>query len=233
MKTTTLPDRAVQSGRQFCTELGGFLDRVKRSLPPNTAQSHMKIDIENKTPSDMSFYTLAVVSPTSVSITPRDPSVFQMPGLTVMQAVVEDGKWRIDYGDSCILLHGTKLTGGSEADDPDQEDTPSTGPQSSDPPIFAAITSKDQVKIKSILKSQPDQVNVRNAASETPLIAAAASGDRSIVEYLVAHGADVSLETRAGRSALDAAMDAHNGEIVRVLKRHGAKPGSAHDGLLF
>jgi ankyrin repeat protein len=59
----------------------------------------------------------------------------------------------------------------------------------------------------------------------TPLHSGAAADSLEIVRLLVEHGADVNARQNGGFTALDAAVQNENDELVRYLEGHGAERG--------
>ena len=57
----------------------------------------------------------------------------------------------------------------------------------------------------------------------TPLIFAADSDHEEVVEILVENGADVNIKTKSGVTALSLAKLWRNDEMIKILKRAGAK----------
>jgi len=57
----------------------------------------------------------------------------------------------------------------------------------------------------------------------TPLITAAAFGHRELVKILISYDADVNATADNGMTALMAAEEKNNVEVVELLKKHGAK----------
>lgn len=64
-----------------------------------------------------------------------------------------------------------------------------------------------------------------NAAADglTPLMCAAGTGHKKIVELLIIKGADVNARLDDGRTALALAKENKHTQVVRLLKRHGAR----------
>ena len=65
-------------------------------------------------------------------------------------------------------------------------------------------------------------VNAKNKYERTPLIQAALRGHKEIVELLIEKGADVNSKDHNSQTPLDAA----EGEIADLLRKHGGKHGT-------
>jgi Ankyrin repeats (3 copies) len=57
----------------------------------------------------------------------------------------------------------------------------------------------------------------------TPLRWAVMWGDVELAEMLIAHGADVNVRDKDGRSLLQLAIDVRSTEIANLLRQHGAR----------
>jgi ankyrin repeat protein len=67
-----------------------------------------------------------------------------------------------------------------------------------------------------IAEGQPDE-------GRTPLHVACTTGSVPVVELLLAHGADVKVETKNGCTPLSLAKEREFDEIVELLRKHGAE----------
>ena len=65
-------------------------------------------------------------------------------------------------------------------------------------------------------------VNIPDGEARTPLIHATREGKHGIIEWLLAHGADIDHQDRNGWSALHVAVQTGNLDTVELLLRHGA-----------
>jgi len=84
--------------------------------------------------------------------------------------------------------------------------------------LFAAVRGRDREKVLHLLKRQPEWAAARDADGATPLHYAAESGDRPIVEALIAAGADVN--------ARDLQFGATpSGWAIEYLRQHGGLLG--------
>jgi ankyrin repeat protein len=65
------------------------------------------------------------------------------------------------------------------------------------------------------------QVNAVDDQGQTPLHVAAIWGQAAMVQFLLDHGADISLKTKDGETALDVADKSPSGNVAaEVLRRH-------------
>jgi ankyrin repeat protein len=62
-------------------------------------------------------------------------------------------------------------------------------------------------------------VNAKQRHGWTPLHGAAHSGDRELVELLLARGADPDAKHQEGKTALDLARESGHAEVVAILER--------------
>jgi ankyrin repeat protein len=92
--------------------------------------------------------------------------------------------------------------------------------------LFAAVQSGDIVAVRAILAAQPETIHARNAAGDSPLIAAVYSGRREIFDLLIAHGAGVSLHEAAavGRGDRVAALLDEDPAAVNAYSHDGWTP---------
>ncbi len=66
-------------------------------------------------------------------------------------------------------------------------------------------------------------INRPNAAGDTPLLQAISQGNRVLAKHLIAQGADVNLPDSTGKTPLQRAETLHNENLIRLLKRNGAR----------
>jgi len=103
--------------------------------------------------------------------------------------------------------------------------------------FFEAIRAEDLEKLRALLSSSFGGLlkgvdpNIVNEDGDTPIIVAAANGNRDIVETLCSAGADINYKSPKGHSAIDRA--AFNGHelIVDYLIMHGADINTSNDNL--
>ena len=92
--------------------------------------------------------------------------------------------------------------------------------------IHIAVHNDDIEEVKEFLAAGTD-VNAKNKYGVTPLLGAAASGHKEIVELLIAKGADVNAIDADGKTPLDWAAHPDNpndsAETAALLRKHGAK----------
>jgi cytohesin len=90
--------------------------------------------------------------------------------------------------------------------------------------LHFAIHMKDYAKAKSLIEAGAD-INKRIGKLGMPLHLAATSGQKDVVELLIAKGADVNVNARDSNESdtpLDLAKEHGHIEIVELLKKHGA-----------
>jgi hypothetical protein len=92
-------------------------------------------------------------------------------------------------------------------------------------PLMQAATQGDTSAAQRLLSAGAD-VNAQDQSSQTALIYACRSPKASvaIVKLLLAAGADVNVRSRSGYTALLWAQTRNDGEIIRLLRRAGARP---------
>lgn len=82
--------------------------------------------------------------------------------------------------------------------------------------LISAIEEGDLDTVRRLLNSE--NVNFQDDESRTPLLVASYSGNKDIVELLLAHDdIDVNLQDREGRSPLRRAVDKRSTEILKLL----------------
>lgn len=96
--------------------------------------------------------------------------------------------------------------------------------------LLAATERGDLEQMQVLLKRA--NVNVRNVQGWTPLHIAAISGDITLVELLLRHGADIHAESYVGATALDHAMTSgQRQDLVQLLQARGATHHAKWGGL--
>ena len=88
--------------------------------------------------------------------------------------------------------------------------------------LHDAVRAGDAAKAKQWLAARPEAVNDRDALGDTPLHAAAQTGNVEMAELLLAHGADVNAKADAGWTALHWAVYWQHPAMVELLLRHHA-----------
>ena len=85
-------------------------------------------------------------------------------------------------------------------------------------PLHAAVAGRNLEVVRAILSAQPD-VNARQQVGYTPLMGAAASGNREMVDLLLESGANPALVSEDGKTAADVARE-HGHEALAVHLQH-------------
>lgn len=88
--------------------------------------------------------------------------------------------------------------------------------------IEDAARTGDVSKLKELLKENPALVSNAFFDGWTPLDEAADNGYLAMAKVLVAHGADVNVRAKGGRSPLYLAAMYDHRDIIRLLLEHGA-----------
>lgn len=92
--------------------------------------------------------------------------------------------------------------------------------------LQSAIASGDQAKVGVLLRDETD-LEERNRADWTPLMAASLKGQVDIARLLLDHGADLHAVNFEGKSAIHMAAMRGGPDIVRLLVRLGADVNAA------
>jgi len=96
--------------------------------------------------------------------------------------------------------------------------------------MIAARNGAEEV-VRCLLQRVDMDINKADASGSTALILAAAEGHVSVVETMVAHGADIRSLDSLGKSLLHDAALTGSSEIVRLLLRNGLDPNArCHHG---
>jgi ankyrin repeat protein len=66
-------------------------------------------------------------------------------------------------------------------------------------------------------------INAKDAAGRTPFTEAVSKRKNSTARLLLAHGADVSVKTRRGKTALDLATADKNKELISLISKVSSK----------
>jgi ankyrin repeat protein len=92
-------------------------------------------------------------------------------------------------------------------------------------PIQDAARKGDLAQVQALLKGDPTLISSKDELGETPLAMAAVAGQKDVVEFLLAHGADVNARNLVGNTPLHEAVweddEAHK-DVVGLLLAHGA-----------
>jgi ankyrin repeat protein len=86
--------------------------------------------------------------------------------------------------------------------------------------VDSGVTDRDVVEF---LLANGADINHLDASGRTPLILAIIKSERLLTKRLIAHGADVNKPGGSGKTPLQLATDGGNQEIIRLLKRNGAR----------
>jgi ankyrin repeat protein len=82
------------------------------------------------------------------------------------------------------------------------------------------VTDRDVVEF---LLANGADINHTDTSGMTPLLLAITKNQRLLTKRLIAHGADVNKPGGSGKSPLQTATEGGNQEIIRLLKRNGAR----------
>ncbi|HWV99756.1 MAG TPA: ankyrin repeat domain-containing protein [Candidatus Acidoferrum sp.] len=89
-------------------------------------------------------------------------------------------------------------------------------------PIHAAAESGDLATVQDLIEQDPALVGAKDWDNLTPLHLAAFHGHKDVVEFLLAHAAEVNAKTTAGVTPLHMAAQIGSQEVIEVLLAHGA-----------
>ena len=85
-------------------------------------------------------------------------------------------------------------------------------------PLHAAVAGRNLEVVRAILEARPD-VNARQQVGYTPLMGAAAAGNREMVDLLLEAGANPVLVSEDGKTAADVARE-HGHDTLAVHLQH-------------
>ncbi|MFC2161028.1 ankyrin repeat domain-containing protein [Acidobacteriota bacterium] len=88
--------------------------------------------------------------------------------------------------------------------------------------IIRAAEIGDIIKIKELLKKDPELANAKNISGLTPLHYAALYGNKNVVELLISNGADIQMKLNDGTMPLHLAVGHGYVDIARLLIANGA-----------
>ena len=89
--------------------------------------------------------------------------------------------------------------------------------------MLQAAQRGDVAKVRQLLASDTTLVNAKGADNKTPLHWAVINGHKPMVEFLIDHGADLTLRDRQFNfTALGWALEGNQTEIADLLKARGA-----------
>ncbi len=86
--------------------------------------------------------------------------------------------------------------------------------------VDKGVTDRDVVEF---LLANGADIDYQDASGMTPLILAITKSDRLLTKRLISHGADVNRPGGSGKPPLELATEGGNQEIIRLLKRNGAR----------
>jgi ankyrin repeat protein len=95
----------------------------------------------------------------------------------------------------------------------------STVTQTSNPPIFDAVSAGDLDRIKALYAHDPTVANQKDALGAGPLKSAAFFGNADIVRILLDNGARTGFKDKFGMTALATATKAGHTEVARLLRQ--------------
>lgn len=87
--------------------------------------------------------------------------------------------------------------------------------------ISFAASWGDLERVKSLLKDNPGLVSSKDAWGMTPLHDAALGGSKAVVEFLLAHGADVNAPAKDWGTPLSCALNNDKFDVAKLLRQHG------------
>ncbi len=89
--------------------------------------------------------------------------------------------------------------------------------------IHKAAQKGDLAKVKELLEKNPELVNAKDQDGDTPLMYAATGGSISMVQLLIAEGADIEAKNSAGQTSLLYAVYYGKKEVAEFLLVKGAQ----------
>lgn len=78
-------------------------------------------------------------------------------------------------------------------------------------------TAKQRIEMSALMLSKGVELNAQDVQGTTPLMWAALAGDRDLVQFLLARGADASVKNKRGKTAVDLARSKQHMEVVADL----------------
>jgi len=97
--------------------------------------------------------------------------------------------------------------------------------------IWSAAKAGDLASVSELCADDSSLIDARDGGGYTPLISAAESGELQVVDWLIAHGADVNARNAQRATALLQALWFHRIDCAKRLLRAGADPNLADDEL--
>lgn len=98
-----------------------------------------------------------------------------------------------------------------------------------DKPIHKATQKGSLKKVKKIIDRDPAQVNIQNRLGWTPLYIASIKGHTEIVNFLLAHNANIELGNNMNERPLEKAAKFGHFDVVKTLLEHGATVNCKND----
>ena len=92
--------------------------------------------------------------------------------------------------------------------------------------IFDYIEKGDFAKVRQVIETCPNAVNVRDSEGQIPLHAAASLNVMDVSEFLIANGAELNARRNNGASPLHLAAHGGHTNAVSLLLEHGADPNA-------
>lgn len=90
-------------------------------------------------------------------------------------------------------------------------------------PLLLAVQCNEEKTVHSLLREDPQSVNIRNELGRTALYIAAEQGHTFIVKLLLDHGAEINIPSHRGNTPLHAAIWYQKAETAEFLINNGAE----------
>ena len=84
--------------------------------------------------------------------------------------------------------------------------------------LCTAINIGKEIAIVKLLLQYKADVNWKDAFNSTPLMYAAAKGDKNMVLLLLDNGADINANDGKGNTVLTAAIESKNEELIKFIE---------------
>lgn len=121
-----------------------------------------------------------------------------------------------------LLIETVKLVNESQA----APEPPAAGPPGIEITALQHAAMTDNIGKAKVALWKGDDINDLGQWGATPLWEAARRGHLSMVQFLIKSGADVSVKSGSGVTALDVARENSQAEIVKLLTSYVGKKGS-------
>jgi ankyrin repeat protein len=91
--------------------------------------------------------------------------------------------------------------------------------------IWDAVKIGGLDRVRTLLREDPDCVNIRDNIGRTPLhyLFKDTRHGEEIIELLREHGADINAKDNAGRTPIDQMLENGRQDLAEVLRRHGGE----------